>query len=89
MLRRVFNLTLILAALVSACSGGAPGAQGTSTPSLEPTATPTPIDLEKITPENLNQIVQLGRAGSGTLTDIAASPDGKVLALSGSLGIWL
>jgi WD40 repeat protein len=55
---------------------------------LNPPQTPS---LAVITPENADQIQQIGFLGRGTITDMAWSPDGSVLAL-GSLPsgiIWL
>jgi WD40 repeat protein len=65
----------------------------THTPS--PTATPTPAfpplpaGLAVITLNNASRIAQLSRIGNGVPSDISWSPDGKVFAISSSLGINL
>ncbi len=48
-----------------------------------------PPELEVITRDNVLEIEELLRVGDGTLVDVAVSPDGHVLALSGSMSIWL
>lgn len=45
--------------------------------------------LGVITPQNAAQVVQLARLGRGTAHAVAWSPDGKTLAVGGSLGVWL
>ncbi len=45
--------------------------------------------LEPITVENAGQIQELKRYGNGTFESPAWSPDGKTLAVGGSLGIWI
>lgn len=42
-----------------------------------------------ITPANASQVVQLARLGKGTNNDMAYSPDGLVLAVASSPGIYL
>ncbi len=61
-----------------------------------PAATPvslsgTPISFEssKLSLENVRDTVQFARWGKGTITDIAYSPDGELLALSSTIGIYL
>jgi hypothetical protein len=46
-------------------------------------------DLPPIMPENAARVTQLGSAGSGEVTDLAWSPDGRTLALGTSIGTWL
>ncbi len=53
---------------------------------------PTPIDLdnlEVITAQNADRLVELAHMGRGTINTVVWSPDGKTLALGGSLGVWL
>jgi len=45
--------------------------------------------LERITPENAIFMKQLTMFGRGPINDMAWSPDGKVLAVAGPLGVWL
>lgn len=42
-----------------------------------------------ITPENAAQLTQLALWGRGTIHDLDWSPDGTILAVSGSLGAWM
>src|SRR5262249_17788699 len=43
-----------------------------------------------ITPGNAGQVVELARFGNGRIRrDVAWSPDGKTIALAGSIGVWL
>ncbi|MBI5928449.1 MAG: WD40 repeat domain-containing protein [Chloroflexi bacterium] len=60
-------------------------------PSLHQDITPTPSQGQisvPITAENAAQLVELQRFGAGTVNGAVWSPDGKQLALYGSLGIW-
>ncbi len=73
----------------------------TPVPTLIPTTTPpavfdafagTPLPdgpLAVISPANTGEIEQLSRLGKGRLYDLAYSPDGKLLALPSSSGIYL
>ncbi len=71
----------------------------TATPTFTPTPTPTPTPAQIGTPFSqpaegiieltLPRIVELARWGSGTSSDVAWSPDGRILALATSLGISL
>jgi hypothetical protein len=66
-----------------------------------PTATPTPLVLpvlagtpypqpnQPISLTNANQVVQLARWGKGTVNQVVFSPDGRLLAVASSLGIYL
>lgn len=59
----------------------------TPTPTLTPTPSlPSPQVLE---PSNAANIRPLARLGKGTISQAAYSPDGKLLAVAGSLGIYL
>jgi WD40 repeat protein len=51
--------------------------------------TPVPIPTEPITPENVDQIQELAIWGKGRISQVAYSPDGKVLAVGTAAGIWL
>jgi WD40 repeat protein len=66
-----------------------------------PTATPTPLVLpvlastpypqpnQPISLTNADQVVQLARWGKGTVNQVIFSPDGRLLAVASSLGIYL
>ena len=53
----------------------------------------TPVSGDRpvpaITPGNIQHIVEQGRLGKGTVTAMAWSPDDQLLAVGGSLGVWL
>ncbi len=51
--------------------------------------TPIPVANAPITPANASKVVQLARLGKGTNNDMAYSPDGSVLAVASSPGIYL
>ncbi|MFQ5923551.1 MAG: WD40 repeat domain-containing protein [Anaerolineales bacterium] len=53
------------------------------------TPRPVPQPVAPISPANTDQIVQLARRGSGWIRGIAWAPDGRFLAVAGSLGISL
>ncbi|MEO8609401.1 MAG: hypothetical protein ABI690_16030 [Chloroflexota bacterium] len=44
---------------------------------------------EAISTQNAAQLTKLTTIGSGTITSVAWSPDGKLIALPGTTGIWL
>lgn len=50
---------------------------------------PTRQTYPVITAENAGQLGQIAQYGRGWVADLAYSPDGKWLALAGSLGVWL
>lgn len=52
------------------------------TPALSP-------DNPVITAENASQMVQLAMIGRGNPMDIAYSPDGKLMAIGTTIGVWL
>ncbi|MGB0386099.1 MAG: AAA-like domain-containing protein [Ardenticatenaceae bacterium] len=51
--------------------------------------TPTPQPVSTISAANAQQVRQLARWGKGIMIEIAISPDGEVLAVASSLGIYL
>jgi WD40 repeat protein len=59
------------------------------TPPLVGEGTSIPVANVPITPANASQVVQLARLGKGTNNDMAYSPDGSVLAVASSPGIYL
>lgn len=50
---------------------------------------PSPPKYPVITTQNAQQLTQVGLIGRGYVTEVAWSPDGKLLAVSGATGIWL
>jgi len=65
----------------------------TFTPTLTPTQTltptPTPIPLHPINLSNASQMTQIYQLGFGTISGAAWSPDGQLLVLTSSLGIYV
>ncbi|MBN1935837.1 MAG: WD40 repeat domain-containing protein [Anaerolineae bacterium] len=68
----------------------------TSTPTPTPTpalpvlaGTPVPLPVEPITPQNADQIQELAIWGKGYVKHVTFSPDGKLLAVGTTIGIWL
>jgi WD40 repeat protein len=63
----------------------------TPTPTFTPTVTSTvtPIPLHPITLSNASQITQIYSLGYGTIRDSAWSPDGQLLMLASSRGIYV
>lgn len=51
--------------------------------------TPVPWPHEPITPENAADIVELAMWGKGEAREVAYSPDGRLLAVGTTVGIWL
>lgn len=45
--------------------------------------------LARITPENVSDIQEIARIGEGRLYDVSWSPTGEVIAVAGSLGVWI
>ena len=87
------HLWVLLILLITGCNTGF---QNNVHNSLESSSTMVatespnfPSELEVITRDNVLEIEELISVGEGTLVDVAVSPDGHVLALSGSMGIWL
>ena len=61
-------------------------------PTAEPTVTtrallPQPATI--ISPENADQVVELARLGKGSIEAVAYTPDGQLLVVASTLGIYL
>ena len=69
----------------------------TETPAPTPTptqipvlaGTPYPPPREPLNPENAARVAQLARPGKGWVAEIAFSPDGRLLAVASSIGVYL
>jgi WD40 repeat protein len=48
-----------------------------------------PLPQEPITPDNVDQIRELAMWGKGRIEQLAYSPDGKILAVGTTAGVWL
>lgn len=67
------------------------------TPTTPPMPTATPVilavvthpELEVISPSNISRLEQIGQWGQGNVNGIALSPDGNLIAVSTSTGIYL
>lgn len=46
-------------------------------------------DREVITPDNARSLTELMRLGRGTTDSVKFSPDGEIVAVGGSVGVWL
>jgi WD40 repeat protein len=51
--------------------------------------TPYPQPVVPISAENAGQVVELARWGKGVISEVTYSPDGKLLAVATSIGIYL
>lgn len=51
--------------------------------------TPVPIPDEPITPDNVHQIRELAMWGKGRISQVVYSPDGRLLAVGTTAGIWI
>ena len=71
----------VLTALPSPVSASGTQVPATSAPNFQSSAT--------ISPENTDQMVELARLGMGVLERPAYSPDGSLLAVASSLGVYL
>ncbi len=58
-------------------------------PALAQEASSTLPELELITAENAEKLTEIARLGDGKISQEVWSPDGRTLALSSSIGIWL
>jgi WD40 repeat protein len=54
-----------------------------------PTSTPYPPSGAPIEPENTRHVALLARLGKGAWTEIAFSPDGRLLAVASGIGVYL
>ena len=67
----------------------------TQTPALTPTAvpvlasTPSPPPREPLNPKNAARVAQLARWGKGWVAEVTFSPDGRLLAVASSIGVYL
>src|SRR4051812_38425352 len=79
------STTVVMLTIALLCSGNANkvSADGPNTTALLPST------LNVISVENASQVAQLSTLGRGWIRSIAWAPDGKNLALAGSLGIWM
>jgi hypothetical protein len=59
------------------------------TPTPAPTNTPYPQPVQLIGVENAGRVTQLTRCGKGSLWQVAFSPDGRLLAVATSIGLYL
>ena len=63
--------------------------QPTPTSSLPQVGTPLPASLNPIMPDNVGEMEPLALWGRGIINSLAYSPDGSVLAIASSLGVYL
>ena len=79
-------------------STATPTATSTPTPTIIPTTppwipvlagTPVPQPSAAISPANADRVIQLARWGKGSISDVVFSPDGELLAVASSVGIYL
>jgi hypothetical protein len=76
-----FSLSVLL---ITACGPVTPVVETiplTLTNAPEPTDAPSQSAWKQITPENVEQLEQIGRLGVGKIYDVAASPDKTRLAV--------
>jgi dipeptidyl aminopeptidase/acylaminoacyl peptidase len=66
-----------------------PTATPLPTPSPTPLPTPTPTPRPPIAPETASQIHPILRLGKGWIGELAFSPDGRLLAVASSIGVYL
>ena len=52
-------------------------------------STPSPPPREPLNPENAARVAQLARFGKGWVDEVAFSPDGRLLAVASSIGVYL
>ena len=79
-----------LAAATETATAAPPTAAPSPSPDLPVLAgTPVPMPAEPITPENVDRLQQLAVWGKGRTEQLAYSPDGKLLAVGTTAGVWL
>jgi len=61
----------------------------TEAPTPTEMPTPYPPPREPLGPENAARVAQLARWGKGWVAEIAFSPDGRLLAVASSIGVYL
>ncbi len=91
-LSRMLYLLLVSFILTACGSGqllGAPPPVPSPTPGPFLSGTPLPGDLPVISAANVGQMTQLARWGKGAINQIVRAPDGSLLAVASSLGIYL
>jgi WD40 repeat protein len=59
------------------------------TPTEAPAPTPSPPPHEPLGPENAARVAQLARLGKGGVAQVTFSPDGRLLAVASSIGVYL
>ncbi len=82
---------------VTAFAGGptpTPTPAASPTPTITPAlpvlaGTPVPLPAEPISPDNVDRIRQLAMWGKGRIEHLAYSPDGQILAVGTTAGVWL
>lgn len=74
------SLTLLVVPAVSSAS--------TPQPPVTPMLTST-LQVPPILPENVSQMRQLAQAGRGAVETIIWSPDGRMMAVAGAVGVYL
>ncbi|MDW8396331.1 MAG: WD40 repeat domain-containing protein [Anaerolineae bacterium] len=78
------------AALCLALSAAPVFSQTSAQPKDAPRGTSSiPQPSEAITPDNASRVVQLAQIGRGTAEQLAYAPDGKLIAVASSMGIYL
>jgi WD40 repeat protein len=82
-MRKILSTCIWIAILVSAC--------GPVTKVAEPSTPSWDLDissLEVISPENVGQLEEIGSFGRGKISDLAISPDERIIAVSTTTGIY-
>jgi WD40 repeat protein len=64
-------------------------ATATPGPTATPTQVPLPLPNVSISAGSASQITELVRWGKGTINELAYSPNGQMLAVASSLGIYI
>ena len=95
------SLNIIVICLILATSGLVSCQRISSIPTTPPTMMPTPTatpttkmvtvhsELEVITPDNISRLKQIDQWGQGNVLGIALSPNGSLIAVSTTTGIYL
>ncbi|MBN2677699.1 MAG: PD40 domain-containing protein [Anaerolineaceae bacterium] len=101
MYKHIVFVSMIMIIILTSCSGSPPSTS-TQAPSLNPTAMRTPTAYipalqgtpvyparEELSAANADQIVQLAKWGKGVAIWTKYSPDGRYLAISSRIGVYL